>query len=271
MRIQIKPDPGNAKTLKLISEWKQRAKALQNKITYEAAQAAKKDLLGRIPNTSDLIQYRRSMEVVQVEGGPKGQVQYAVRSNPKAQQIKEIPVDTTVIYCTAKRNQRRAPASVLILERFNPWTPDTLPFSPSSKDATLLYRKVRKQEAAKVRALRKRDKSRWSAALQRAGIQAKRQDQQLIQNAQVVQDTVFTAMRLEFGLGAPPKPHWMPMVKWLTDGDGGRKILNNPEIDQSMTELGFTKWKTWDKLTAKKITRVDDESLEGFEKKLLKE
>lgn len=270
-KVGLKPAKGNDSVLGLVGEWVDRALALRSMLTYSFATEGLSYVLSKIPVQHDYADYRKSLEVVDVRGGPNNQSKFAIRSNPKYRKVRSIDVPHTALYIRPRRYLRKIRPEIKILEKYSPWTPETLPFTPKQSEALVIYRKVQLREAEQIAKARKRDKPKWSEALSKLGFRISNEDSSKIdKDIKVMPDLAFQAMRLEFGVGGQKAvPHWRPMSKFLM-GDGGNKILKSPMVGSALADPNFKAWKDWSKPKSKQMAERDSKDLEVFQKKLFK-
>lgn len=185
-------------------------------LVYLTAERIHAGLLERIPAGKAWGTYRSLLKVVRV--GPKGWKggAHAIIAKPKPLKDQAVDSGRTVLYVRPKRN-RAVPIGkeVQVLEKHNPWTMETLPFSPKRNEAILITRRVSRGEVRRVTAKRKDDKPAWSAELAKLGVRHVRKDTVPPElKTRTVQDVAFEALRLEFGYGGVRAvPHWRPSVK----------------------------------------------------------
>ena len=232
----------------LVKQWRERATAVRRQFLYRAVTGVYDDLLGYLP--SDRKELRDSLQMQRIRGLPDSVDGYIIRSVPKRRAVAREDVDNTVIYVAVKDNlMRPAPKETLLLEKYSPWTMETLPYSPDPKTANVMSRKVSKREVIKVRRMRTQQRATWRREMIQAGVRLPPVGvRPLMTEPEPVPDTAFESMRLEFGLGGEPaKPHWRRAILWLAVRGGTGMIARKREFTRAMTDLEYRAWERWPK------------------------
>jgi hypothetical protein len=210
------------------------------------------DVRERIPRSSEeLSAYRDSIKVYDIRDvrtGGKKLVPVAVVSEPRMTTLGDEDGVKTALWIDPAPIGRFNPA-VDILEKFAPWTPDTLPWWPPRGMATIVSQKVREDEWAAVRDARMRDLPRVVPALVRAGVKARKPKKNDYKGRRVMSGVALMALRMEFGVpGAPSdSPHWRPAIRDLKNR--GLKLImagrngKFREARRTMMDPNFSGWK----------------------------
>lgn len=211
--------PFQPKRLKALLDLPRRMRRLHRVVAYAAARELKAHLeagMERIPETeryADRVTIRRVRAKVPV---------FVVMPTAKARRAEELPADRTVVY-VYPRGALAKPSGVQVLSRFNPWPLDQMPFTPSRKEAHLVFRRVSSRELQAVRVRRRDDAPQWRPALLQLGIRVEKLE--LPSGVSLRPDLYFQALRVEFGgSSAKAYPHWRPALRavvpslraWLT-------------------------------------------------------
>lgn len=245
---------------KFFKDHPKRVEAVKHRILKEITTHVMDDVKARLPR--DQTELRDSLQLGVLPGRDPI---YAVRSVAKRQKLNKREGGTTLLYVQRSSSFLRNPAGgVQVLIRHNPWTLDTLPYMPKRKDAVIVKRRADKKEVKKVRKMRMRDKVKWKASLDNAGI---RQTAQLKPSQiEALSDLGHQSIQMEFGLGSQSAPHWRPAVLWAFRG-GAMEVFGHPDIMRAMVDPKFTKWKSW-KAPARHFTQKQIEELVPFQQKL---
>jgi hypothetical protein len=271
LQISISADRRSTKIVALTASWAERSAHFQKLLPYLAAHYVKHSILEHVSKEEEWAPYRASLDIAKVVGGPKGLTVYALRSNPRHRHIRRIEAPKTVLYVRAKRQLRRVKAEISILERFNPWTLQTIPFLPSRAHCVLISRRVSKGEVERVTKARVKDRPRWRRALDRTGHREVKKDRRLKlpKKVHTVPDVAFEALRLEFGLGGVKgKPHWRPSIRRLISTGFKSMLRRDPHLKQTFTHAGFRGWKHWPPPTRHKIRMAEARNYLPFQRKL---
>lgn len=271
LEIEIKLDKRFSNTAKLLKEWPERTARFRRVVPYLAAHFAREKILELLPKQDQWAPYRTALEVVGVTGAPRGSSIYAVRASSKRRRVKDVDIPRTVLYVQANKRLRRTKPEIVVLEKFSPWTIQTLPFTPKRSEALVISRKVSKREVTRIQKMRRRDRQVWQKALSKTGRRETKKDNRLDipVKVQALPDIVFEALRLEFGLGGvKARPHWKPAVQELV-GSGIRAMLRQDKrFVYLFTKKNFTAWKRWPPKTPVKIRMGTLRNYLPFQKKL---
>jgi hypothetical protein len=203
VRFTITEKPSNKIFAKLVDELPDRIEALIEHYPYWVANEFHKQLMRRGPR--DIPGYLMKLRVRKFRV-PKADHTFGVVLPSTAMGTK-LGVDDagdTVIYVTQKR-ETMPNEGVAVLEKYNPWTMDTLPYEP--KAAKLVSRKVSNREVSTIRERRTDDADKVKSELANLGIKVSRAHATLLKS-KVERDVVFEALRREFGApGEPHEPH----------------------------------------------------------------
>jgi hypothetical protein len=270
-KLGFKSD-GGLERIKLLSKtWPSRVRKLMELLTLDVTEFARKEIVGRLPQQDQYRAYKHSLETVQVVGGEKEEVAYAVRAPLRHRKVRKMDVRRVVLYVKPKRKLARESKEVTVLMKYNPWTLDTIPFTPKKRDAVVVSRRVGKTEVKRIAESRKRQAPVWRKELHRAGFREikKTRRLKLPKTMKTLPDVVFEALRLEYGLGGvKPHPHWRPGIR-TASRQGMRYILRRreAEIARTLLDSGYHVWKGWPR-PVKKIRVMDAEKFKGFQEKL---
>lgn len=253
-------------------ELSQRGEAMARMISYAVAKEAFEALLDEIPSTNDYQELRDAMKLVEVGSGKKGkEAAFAIYIPTKGRKIKKIDVQKTVITIRAKRGNNPPAEDVLLLERYSPWTADTIPFWPTKSEGLAIQRKTTRKEADAVAKEKKKiipDLLRQFKELGRKIAPYKPGSPGRIKrNAKAVPDLAMQALNLEFGgSGVKSKPVFRKVF-----GGVKRNITGLPnrfeQIKDAMTDPNSKAYKTWPK-RIDKISASEAGKFMGFQKRL---
>lgn len=269
--IKIKQDRSTNALELLIEQWPERAEHIRRFVPYLAAHFVLRKILEKLPSQDDWAAYRSALEVVSVIGAQRGLSVYALRASHHRRKVRQVEVSRTILHVRPNRKLRRVKPEITILEKYSPWTVQTLPFTPKRSDAIVISRKVGKKEADKVAKARMKDRPAWRKALDHVGRREVHKDKRLeIPNkVKALPDVAFEALRLEFGTGGMKSiPHWKPAIRELIS-TGMRSILReDPRIKRAFTRAGFTGWRRWPPRSKRKTRMSELKSFASFQKKL---
>lgn len=247
--------------------WARRTRALRNRVAYESAVRTRATLMETIPTGREWNEYRDSLDIAEVQGLGMGEAAYTLRSRIQARGVDTLKEESTILYVRVNRQMRVVRPSIEILEKYNPWTVDTIPFYPPSTVAKILSRETTKLTTGKVRKRRIKDRRLWQTELSQVGVRVQNRPAKK-DTAKAISDVAYSAFKLEFGLGVKPHPHWRPALKNLQVAVP-RRLSNNPKIRRLFTDPSFTGWKRWEKIqTPTRILPSEARKYIPFQRKL---
>jgi len=269
MIIDIRPDR-NFKLFKqkVLKKLGVRIDALKSTVVYMAAEYLLRETYSKIPNDPQFIGYKESIKLVEITGMKQKGSAYAVISQPKHAKITETKDTKTIIRVVANRRRVRGiPESVRILEKYGPWTPDTIPFLPKKSEALVVSRQVTGRHAAVIARQRDHDRPLWRNELEAVGIRvgSKKRVSRGPGRLTAIPDTYFLASRLEFGLhGTKPAAHWRPSLGNLKTQ--GSKIITNHNVFIATFDPKYNGWKKWPPSDISVIDTKAAKRLDNFQK-----
>lgn len=234
--------PFHPKRLKALLDLPRRMTRLHRVVAYAAARELKEHLevgLERIPEGeryADKVTIRRVRAKIPV---------FVVVPTAKAKRAEELPTDRTVVYVYPRRALEK-PSGVQVLSRFNPWPLDQMPFTPSRKEAHLVFRRVSAREVQAVRVRRRDDATQWRPALLQVGVRTEKLE--LPKGVPLRPDLYFQALRVEFGgSSAKAYPHWRPALRavrpslraWLTANAARVLTLSDARASKEVPRVRF--------------------------------
>lgn len=269
--ITVKPLAGAEGRLELIRDWPERMEHVQPMIPYLAAEYVHKYIRAKLPRGSDYRAYRQGLEVAKIRGLGEGEYGYALQINMKSPLVRKIRPNQVLLYVHAKKRSTRTDPTVAVLEKYNPWTVDSLPFTPNPKVGFVKTKKVRAPVVVKTTQARMKQKSAWSRELAHVGHRDVHKDRRLKipKKVQFLPAIALEAMKMEFGLGgSKSQPLWRMGVRHALQG-GIRAVLRNPKyLVFPLTRPSYKLWKKWPPRTKNFIPATQAKKYTGFQKKL---
>jgi hypothetical protein len=213
MKLTVKQDPRNKKTLKLVGELPERAQAIIKTLPQMVAH--------------DVLEMIQSMAPRGIDGYPK---MLRVRDLPSVQgweltgilppgwaashRLRSEDVKRTVLYIKPKtRRGEVVEQAAVVLSRHNPWTMDTLPWEPDRTEASIMSRRVKEKEARQIESWRRSELPAVRNELLSLGVTL-RPVAKVLLSRRVTRDIAFEVLRYEFGV--PPvqgRAHWKPAIR----------------------------------------------------------
>lgn len=218
----------------------QRVKAVLRDFTLILAEFTLKTILARIPSTPENGLYRAALGVARVTGQDMGTAAHAVRVDKRSRKVTQVDAAKVVLYIRRRRKARKVSPEVVVLENYNPWTMDTLPFMPKRTEVRVISRVLSEGEVKKISEDRQQDAPKWKRDLAQVGVRNFRKRRS--PGFQTVPDVAFEALRLEFGLGGrQARPHWRPAIQ-AAKGIGLKKATSHPRVERTLTDPEYRDW-----------------------------
>lgn len=269
--ITVRATSGTEGRMALIKEWPERMEHVQPMVPYLAADYVHKYIRSKLPRGADYRAYRQGLEVAKVRGVGEGEVAYVVQVNMSSPLVRKIRPNQILLYVHAKKRATRTDPAVAILEKYNPWTVDSLPFTPDPKLGYVKTKKVRGTIVVKTTTARQRQRSAWSRELNNVGHRDIHKDRRLKipKKVQILPAIALEAMKLEFGLGgSKQRPFWRLGVRHALQG-GIQHALRNPKyLVFPLTKPSYKLWKKWPPRTKHFVQVAQVKKYGDFQKKL---
>lgn len=264
-KMEANPSIAFKQTVRMMEEGflKLRADAIRRHLAYETARGMLTDVQAKIPNTSNYKSYRDSLRLVQA-GAPSDPV-FAVYGNATEKRVVEAKTDV-VFFKLKKRNGKFDPVAAVLAEH-QPWTMETLPFTPDAKTATLITRRVTRDEVKTVTSAREKERPVWSKKLMQLGVQPKPKKADVPEETTGVADVTYTALRLEFGLGKTKAvAHWRPAVR--SARERVLALFQSKTTADVLLNWKNNSWRKWSHQGADIVSSSKIESMIGFQDKV---
>jgi hypothetical protein len=199
MKFEIKLRSRDRKNYRIVEELPERMCSLMEHYPLWIAQEFLKQVESRGPD--DIPNYISKLKLMRFRH-PKADHVFGIVL-PGYEHSKRLKIDDasrTVLYIGQKR-RTRPDEGVAVLERYNPWTMDTLPYEPAQ--ATMMSRRVTERETNIIRERRLDDRDTVDDELRGLGITPNRSHPTLL-SRKVSRDIVFEALRREYGVAGEP-------------------------------------------------------------------
>lgn len=268
MGMKISVTPESRKIGELLREWPERTERFLHYFAYVAASQSLARIKSKMPSKAEWKRYKHALHVTRVSGVSA----YAIKAETKrGGRGRQREPAKEVVYVRATKRRKRRDRTVTVLEKYNPWTWDTLPFTPGRSDAVIVTRRVREREMTKVAEARKGDKRKWQKELSAAGARVRKRNLANVKvpkrKAKVVPDLAFEALRLEFGLGgSESKAHWRPGIRGFLKSLP--RIGRRKEIIRTFTDPKYSGWKMWPPKAKGQVNVGEARKFAPFQKRL---
>jgi hypothetical protein len=207
---------------------------------------------------------RKSLQFVKVQRGKAPM--YLIRVQAKARKAKEKDVKNVILDVTAKNTLVRLPPPIAVLIEHNPWTLDTIPFSPEVRFAVVTERRVSAWAVDEVKKARVADSVVWKRKLLKFGVRARAS--RVRKDLQVVSDLYLQSVSLEFGLGGAYHPHWRPAILKNAAPEKVAAMMRSAKDLSRILSPRFKGWKKWPPPVAQQVGLSETKRYQEFEKKL---
>jgi hypothetical protein len=254
---------------RFVSEWPARTRALRGYLSFLAANYVLHAMLERIPKKEEWKAYRMALRVYKVTGADAVDAVYSIRVDLRHRAVRKVDPPKSILFVKVPKKMRTPKREIVLLEKYNPWTYDTIPFVPSKADAVVIVRRVATREAVRVAKEKVRVLKKIRVEMARVGKRMRKASKvHVSKRASNIPDVVFEALKLEFGLGGAAKPHWRPAIRDLI-GPGLRRIKRTkPDLSKALLAESFTGWKKWPPRTRRSLRHADAKLFIPFQKKL---
>ncbi len=210
--ISITEATGNRKMWQLMEELSARITGMMNQYPAMIAEEYLELLQSTAP---DIPGYAKNLKVQQFTVGKDQVYGVSLPGYAHSNRLKVTDKARVVLYVTPKaRGRTPADPAVLVLERYNPWTMETLPFEPDRKVAAIMSRRITEREVKIIEGYRTKDrKSQVDAELRDLGVKLQRPHPTLL-SRKVSRDLMFEIIRAEYGLvGEQHVAHIRPSLR----------------------------------------------------------
>lgn len=264
MQIKVTPNKEFRKALVLASQWPARAAAVRRFVIRQVVGEATAELKKRLPTSSEYGDLTKTVRLSAISGMDSS---YLISMRAVRGLSRDYDARKTVLFISPRKGRLVTNNPIVsVLERYSPWTPDTLPVAPKRREATVYYRKVSKSEAAAARRARKRDKKKWKLELEQLGVRVRGSGGIDLARAKVLPDIASISMNLEFGLRGQSRPHWRPAMMVLRKGDAAKRAMKTAK--RALTDLEFMGWKAWPEFVGDLVGSAEVEKYKHFQDKI---
>ena len=249
---------------RFLSELKDRARALQEKVVAELAAEFKASVAAAAPRGGSEA-YAQHVALRRVVGKD---ARFAVLVDEQARAVAELPSETVYSYRALSRKYEALPL-LSVLRKYEPFPQDLLPVAVQGKQYRLVFKRVTGDEAARIR---EKTYAAWRE-IQTALIGAK-VPRELLQSpgvppaTEAVEDLVFRTIRQEFGINANRKPVWLPAIAKFRSGVGLKEILKSKDALRMLSDPDYSEWSRVDT-----VSETTDETtikqLDEFQRRIL--
>jgi hypothetical protein len=274
-----------------MSDWEDRYFAYLRAYSAAASRVALKQVKSKSPPDSELgFEYKKRLKLANVEAETferpislweSFRKRKHVRANVvtvdgrataiiydgKKELVRELDPEKTILRVKSKK--KNASKAVLVLERYNPWTADTIPWIPKDKDAELVYEKVEENVIDDIRRKRKRQMFKVISVLRKEGVKGLKHgsDQASgVKSAGAISSVVKRVLQIEFGIGARRRKHWRFMLKFMKL-KGYSEIGKDARIERIFVDPDYKGWKRLGVLK-RKISKGDMNEFNEFQDKI---
>ena len=261
--IEVRPDKHFKQTRKFLGELPERIDSTIRDMMQNAAVELLDALRTSIPDVEDYKEYQDSLGAYEVIDPLSEWVTTGVFSHSKGSHLRVIDTSRTVLYIQPRSIGGEYSDAAVVLQEYEPWTVNTLPYEPTPREAEVIARQVSSREVKAVETHLASQIPAVHARLRNVGVTSFRGAGELIMR-KVTVDLAFFALRTELGLqGYPHIPHWRPALKKIVSDP--RKLMGKRVID-TMTKPNFYGWKHPDAMEPIPISEAEE--TEGFQDRI---
>ncbi len=268
--FEMKALPENKKTEQFFKEIPERTIAFKKAVGYYATLHLLEEIKKNIKPSNETKDYIDSLQQVLISQSDTKEFLFAVTINKKARKVKKLDVNKSIIEIKAIRRMGKADPKAATLEKFNPWTLDTIPFLPDKKSANIITTKSSSSYVNKVSKLRNKDKPTWKKELIRIGVPEKTFSNKLEispNSSKAIPNVALEGLRMEFGLdGNESSSHWKRALSELASS-GLMSIMQDKKLDRILNDATYSEWKNIPNAKSR-ITMREARDFESFMKQL---
>lgn len=215
MEFTVRPDPRNKRTMRLVNQLEDRIEAIIQALPQRVAE----QVLYRIRSSAptDIEGYPDMLRVRDIPTQDGWQLTAIIPPGWSfSQRLRQIDAKRTVLYVRPKVvGGVVVDEGAVVLERWNPWTMDTLPYEPDRRSASIMSRRITEREARPIESEKRRILPEVRNELKSLGITLRPKGKVTL-SRRVTRDITFEVLRYEFGV--PPitgRAHWKPAIRQI--------------------------------------------------------
>lgn len=230
------------------------------KLTYLIHQ----ELLDRISRIKGPKDYKKRLIIAEIRD-PNGRSWWAIVAKGKTLSQREYDPKQSILTVVPRYDLDVENPIEDILVSHGPWTPETLPFVPSLRQAAVVIKRATLKDADTVKKKNLFEMDAISEKMDASDIEFETR-LKVYEKLKVVPDLEIEAMRLEFGAGTTAQPHWRPAIKW-GERIGLTMIENDKDFIRILTDPTYKGYKV--RQHAKDfLTPSELKALEKFQNKV---
>jgi hypothetical protein len=236
-------------------------------LSYSVAKGLKEDILSRIPNKKEFEIYKRAISIAKVSSG--NVPVYAIYLNNRVRGVKKVDTDKTIVLVKCKAKYPNGPElKIKALEKYGPWTLDTIPYLPKPTEAKITYKKSTSSEVKRVAKARNKDRKTWEKELAKYGVRVSKKSAVKIKMGKDTPDVAFLALNLEFGLnGQKAMSHWRASQRQILP-NLKKLFATDHSITKTFSDPTYGAWEQWPPKTKDILSSGDAKKFAGFQDKV---
>ena len=213
MKITVRPNPRNNRTMKLVNQLGDRVEAIIQALPQRVAEQVLYRIQSGAPK--DIDGYPDMLRVRDIPTQDGWQLTAIIPPGwVFSQRLRQIDAKRTVLYVRPKVvGGVVVDEGAVVLERWNPWTMDTLPYEPDRRSASIMSRRITEREARPIESEKRRILPDVRNELKSLGVTLRPKGKVTL-SRRVTRDLTFEILRYEFGI--PPvtgRAHWKPAIR----------------------------------------------------------
>lgn len=264
------PDPKNEITWKWLNSLKDRTLKYQKSLLYYSSLYLKDQVKSYITPSLDTKDYIEGIQQAVVTLQNIKDSMYAVVLNPRLSRVKKLNPQKSLIIIRAKRRLGKPDPKAFVLEKYSPWTMDTIPFMPDKRNADIINKNTSEVECLRISSERKKDALYWKRELIKLGAILPKDATKLdiSKSVKSSSDMAYEAYRMEFGLdGKKSGSHWRRGVSDLISM-GIPSIIKQKNLVRILSDPNYIDWKKELPQVRVRVTPSEARAFSVFQKKL---
>lgn len=234
-----------------------------NMFGQEAARLFHKHLLEATKTLPGGMQYKRRLALAEIRDKKRLYWTALVATAKRLGDARHDPA--TSVFQVIPRYDLPEDPTRIILEKYGPWTIETIPFVPSPRQAQVVLKTVSPAQMKAVQAQNQFNSKSISVLMDRLGVVFQNRTD-VYEELRVIRDFEVDAIAWEYGVRDGGRPHWRPSLRWLKT-QGVKRLEKNKDLVAVFTRSSMRRYRIRRKLRLKLSLR-DIQGLAKFQDKV---
>lgn len=223
-------------------------------------------LLGKLKDVKGTKSYQKRLAIAEIRD-KNHRVWWAIAAKVKTLGQSEYDPDKSILEVVPRYKLAEEDPINEILVDLGPWTPETIPFIPSLRQAIIVIRNATEGNAKKIKKKNMIEGRTTMSFMRKHGIEPDPRFM-VYQRLRVFPDLQVEALKIEYGLAENSKSHWRPAISFAKR-DAIRQMQNEKDLIRAMTDPMFKGYKSI-KHATDRMTLSEVRALYDFQTKIRK-